>query len=76
MLYFYYQGPISATEMSLPAGEGGCETLDLEGSLAIPAWNDIFNKEQVFHIIFDMDVELTTSRSKIPKSMSRLVKRK
>jgi hypothetical protein len=62
--------------MSLPAGEGGCETQDLQGSLAIPAWNDIFNNEEVFHIIFDMDVELIASSSKIPKSMSRLVKRK
>jgi hypothetical protein len=62
--------------MNLQAGDGGCETQDLEGSLAIPRWNDIFNQEEVFHVIFDMDVELRGSRNNIQKSMSRLAKRK
>ncbi|CAB4028430.1 Hypothetical predicted protein, partial [Paramuricea clavata] len=69
------EGPISATDVNLQAGDGGCETQDLEGSLAIPRWNDIF-KEEVFHVIFDMDVELRGSRNNIEKSMSRLTKRK
>ena len=36
----------------------------------------MFKKEEVFHVIFDMGVELRGTRSKIPKSMSRLVKRR
>jgi hypothetical protein len=62
--------------MNLQAGDGGCETQDLEGSLAIPRWDDIFSQQNVFHVIFDMDVELRGSRNRIPKSMSRLVERK
>ena len=72
----YCKGPISATDVNLPAGEGGCETQDLKDAPAKPKWNDIFNGQKVFHVIFDMDVELRGTRSMVPKSMSRLVKRR
>ena len=62
--------------MAIEAGDGGCETQGLEGSIAIPKWTNIFNDEDVFHIIFDMDVKLRGPRNTISKSMSRLVKRK
>ena len=74
--YFYYKGPISATDVNLPGGEGGCETQNLEGSLAVPRWSDIFDNNEVFRVVFDMDIELRGTRNRIPKSVSRLVKHK
>ncbi|XP_028399954.1 uncharacterized protein LOC114523277 [Dendronephthya gigantea] len=69
------EGPVSATERNLPAGDGGCETLNLEDSLAIPTWDEISNDSHVFRVIFDMDVDLWGNSSNIPKTMSRLMKR-
>ncbi|XP_028402023.1 uncharacterized protein LOC114524965 [Dendronephthya gigantea] len=68
------EGPVSATDVNLRAGDGGCETLHLEGSAAIPRWNEISNNGKVFNVIFDMDTEIRGNKSKISKTMSRLVK--
>ena len=58
--------------MSIEAGNGGCETQDLEGSLAIPTWQEI--GEHVVNVVFEMDDYIQGNRS-ISSSMSRLVKR-
>ncbi len=55
--------------MSIEAGNGGCEYL--EGSLAIPTWEEI--GEHVMHVVFDMEEDIL-GRHSITSSVSRLVK--
>ncbi len=61
--------------MSIEAGNGGCETQDLEGSLAIPTWQQMGEQQQVVHVVFDMHDDILGKHT-IPRSMSRLVKRR
>ena len=62
--------------MAISAGDGGCETLNLEGSSAIPTWNEIATQKEVVNVVFDMNENIRGKHGTgISKSMGRLVKR-
>ncbi|XP_031555995.1 uncharacterized protein LOC116292780 [Actinia tenebrosa] len=72
------EGTMSISDVSLPAGEAGCQSRNPEyqSETTKPSWNEMTNNPKRFHVIFDMLEDLKGAIHggiDIPKSMSRIV---
>ena len=57
---FHLQGPISVSEITLPAGEPGCQTenFKFQQEISKPSWKAITQDEAVFLVIFNMKQDI------------------
>ena len=55
-LHLYLQGPISVSEITLPAGKPGCQTANFQFQQEIrkPSWSEIVLEGAVFLVIFNL----------------------
>ena len=61
MFFVDCQGPISVSEINLPAGSPGCQTdnFKYQQSAGKLSWKDMTEDGKVFLVIFDMKEDLT-----------------
>ena len=79
MYFVDFQGPISVSEINLPAGSPGCQTdnFKYQQSAGKLSWKDMTEEGKVFLVIFDMKEDLTGSFNgarKISAQMEAYVK--
>ena len=79
MYFIDFQGPISVSEITLPAGNPGCQTdnFKYQQSAGKLSWKDMTEDGKVFFVIFDMKEDLTgtfNGARKITAQMEAYVK--